>query len=143
MKLTDFYFEEKAQVGNRMPILLPEGTDSGEWLNIVSPEADAAVKAGRAFMFAYSSRLNDLEKLKGPEETGPDGRKSYGLEYTLALGEMSLELNRQLAAEIINGWSFDEPFIKEGVKTLLQQYLALGNQVADFHFRGRAELDAK
>lgn len=29
MKLSDFYFEEKAQIGNRMPILLPDGTDSG------------------------------------------------------------------------------------------------------------------
>ncbi len=143
MKLTDFYFEEKAQVGNRMPILLPDGTDSGEWLNIVSPEADAAVKAGRAFMFAYLQRVNELEKLKGPEETDDQGRKSYGLEYSLALNDASVELNRQLAGEIINGWSFDEPFTKEGAQKLLAQYPALGNQVADFHSRIRAEMQAK
>lgn len=64
MKLSDFYFEEKAQIGNRMPILLPDGTDSGEWLNVVNPDADAAVKAGRAFIFAYRAKVAELKPLE-------------------------------------------------------------------------------
>lgn len=49
-----------------MPILLPNGEDSGEWLNVVNPDADAAVKAGRAFIIAYRrglARFEELEKL--------------------------------------------------------------------------------
>lgn len=66
MKLSDFYFEEKALVGKKMPILLPNGEDSGEWLNVVSPDADAAVKAGRAFIIAYRRGLARFEELEKP-----------------------------------------------------------------------------
>lgn len=143
MKLKDFYFEEKAQIGSRMNILLPDGSDSGEWLNIISPEADAAVRAGRAFLFAYQAKASELEHLKGPEEIDEHGRKTYGVEYALALNDACTDLNRQLAAEIINGWSFEEPFSKEAVQELLEQYPALGNMVAGFQADQRRNLDQK
>lgn len=138
MKLSDFYFEEKAQIGNHMPILLPDGTDSGEWLNVVSADADAAVKAGRAFAFKYKAAVESLKTL----ETKAKKAKDY-TEYNIALGEACEVLNRQLSAEIVNGWSFDEPFTKEDLVKLLDQYKSLGTSVVDFYRTQRDELQAK
>lgn len=138
MELKDFYFEDKAQTGARMPILLPDGTDSGEWLNIVGPEADAAVKAGRAFLFAYRAKVAELEPLQKKCKKQEDFT-----EYNVLLNDACTELNRQLAAEIVNGWSFDEPFSKEALENLLKQYRTLGNQVADFNAKQRKQLQEK
>lgn len=139
MELRDFYFEEKAQVGSRMPILLPDGTDSGEWLNVVSPSADSAVKAGRAFLFAYQEKVAELESIK-EEKT----------KYAVLMNDACSELNRQLALEIVNGWSFisketgePTPFTREAFSELLNQYKALGNMIADFQSKQRSELQEK
>lgn len=139
MKLSDFYFEEKALVGKKMPILLPNGEDSGEWLNVVSPDADVAVKAGRAFIIAYRRGLACFEELeKAAKESG-----DY-TEYNLAVNELAEDLNRQLAAEVVNGWSFDdEPFSKEAFNKLLDQFKGLGTQVAAFHNAERKALQEK
>lgn len=139
MELRDFYFEEKAQIGSRMPILLPDGTDSGEWLNVISPSADAAVKAGRAFLFAYQEKIAELEPVKEDKT-----------KYAVLMNDACSELNRQLALEIVNGWSFitketgePTPFTREAFGELLDQYKALGNMVADFQSKMRSELQGK
>lgn len=132
MELKDFYFEDKAAVGEHMAITMPSGEDSGEWLNIVAPTADVAVKAGRAFLFAYQAKIEELEPLKEDKT-----------KYAIMMNDVCEELNRQLALEIVNGWSFDEPFTKEGFAELLKQYKALGNMVADFQAKQRASLQEK
>lgn len=138
MKLSDFYFEDKAQIGSHMAIPLPNGDDSGEWLNIVAPEADAAVRAGRAFLFAYLQKKDELAPL---EAKGKDSGEMT--EYYLAMNEASEDLNRHLAAELVNGWSFDEPFSKESLVDLLSQYRQLGTLVANFYNAQKKELEAK
>lgn len=138
MQLSDFYFEDKAQIGNRMPIPLPDGTDSGEWLNVVSADADAAVKAGRAFAFKYKAAVESLKSLEASAKKSKDFT-----EYNIALGEACEVLNRQLSAEIVNDWSFDEPFTKEALVKLLDQYKALGTLIVDFYRTQRDELQAK
>lgn len=127
MNLKDFYFEEKAQVGEHMPILLPDGSESGEWLNVIYPTADASVKAGRAFLFAYQAKTAELKPLEKTDKT----------KYAVLMNDACNDLNRQLAAEIVNGWSFNEPFTKEAFLELLNQYQALGNMVAEFQSRQR------
>ena len=99
MKLSDFYFEEKALAGKKMPILLPNGEDSGEWLNVVSPDADVAGKAGRAFIIAYRRGLARFEELEKAAKKSGDYT-----EYNLAVNELAEDLNRQLAAEVVNGF---------------------------------------
>lgn len=138
MQLSDFYFEDKAQIGNRMPIPLPDGTDSGEWLNVISAGADTAVKAGRAFAFKYKAAVESLKSLEAKAKKSKDFT-----EYNIALGEACEVLNRQLSADIVNGWSFDEPFTKEALVKLLDQYKALGTLVVDFYRTQRDELQAK
>lgn len=138
MKLSDFYFEDKAQAGTKMPILLPNGDDSGEWLNVVLPSADAAAKAGRAFLFAYQAVVSELEPLKAECEAGNDMTR-----YAVLLNDKCSDLNRQMAAEIVNGWSFEEEFSKEAFENLLRQYPALGNMVAGYQSQQRQALQAK
>lgn len=138
MKLTDFYFEDKALIGSRMAIMLPDGTDSGEWLNIVGPESDIAVKAGRAFLFAYRHKVNELSPIESKCKESGDF-----IEYNIAMNEASSELNKQMASEIVNGWSFTEEFSKEALSFLLDQYNALGTHIADFHNAQRKALQEK
>lgn len=139
MKLTDFYFEDKALIGSRMAILLPDGTDSGEWLNIVSPESDVAVKAGRAFLFAYRHKVNELAPIESKCKESGDF-----IEYNIAMNEASSDLNKQMAIEIVNGWSFtEEEFSKDALTSLLDQYKALGTHIADFHNAQRKALQEK
>ena len=47
MRLSDFYFADKHAEGRRMAILMPSGEDSGEWLQVMGPDCDVAVRAGR------------------------------------------------------------------------------------------------
>lgn len=138
MQLSDFFFNDKAEVGTHMPILLPDGTDSGEWLNVIDPEADAAVKAGRAFVFAYRAKTAEMDPLRKKCEASGDFT-----EYNITIDDAAVELNRALAAEIVNGWSFTEEFTREKLQTLLSQYRTLGNQVADFQTARRKQLEAK
>ena len=123
MNLKDFYFQDKAMVGDKMEILLPDGSPSGEWLNVVSPDADVAVKAGRAFLFAYQAKISELEEVKEDKT-----------KYALLLND---------AFEIVNGWSFDEPFSREAMAELLRQYGALGAMVSNFQAEQRKKLQEK
>lgn len=132
MKLTDFYFEEKAVAGTKMPIPLPSGVDSGEWLNVMEPSADIAQKANIAFFFAYQSKVEDLEPLKNDKT-----------KYAVTLNAACEELNLQLALEVVNGWSFDEPFSREALTELFQQYKALPNIVAGYQSDRRKALQEK
>lgn len=132
MELKDFYFEDKAMIGERMPIRLPDGTDSGEWLNVISPTADVAMRAGRDFMFAYQAKVAELEPLKEDKT-----------KYAILLNDFCNDINRQMAASIVNGWSFSEPFTREAFMQLLTQYSSLGNMVAEFQADQRKKMQEK
>lgn len=132
MQLTDFYFESKAVEGTHMVIPLPNGQDSGEWLNVIEPSADAAQKANMAFLFAYQAKIAELEPLKKDKT-----------KYAVLLNEACEALNLQLAMEVVNGWSFDEPFSREALAELLRQYKALANVVAAYQSDRRKALQEK
>lgn len=132
MQLSDFYFESKAVEGTHMPIPLPNGVDSGEWLNVMEPSADVAQKANWAFLFAYQAKIEELEPLKGDKTR-----------YAVTLNEACEELNLQLALEVVNGWSFDEPFSRDALAELFRQYKSLANVVAGYQSERRKALQAK
>lgn len=138
MKLSDFYYEAEAEKGTRMPIPLKDGTDSGEWLNVVSPEADAAVKAMRAFTMAYRAALGKLKPLRDKCEEAKDFS-----EYNMKMEDAAADLNQQLASELVNGWSLDDEFTKENLKTLLTQYKRLAEHVVVFHHEQLRQLQEK
>ena len=138
MNLKDFYFADRHAKGSRMPILLPNGEESGEWLQVIGPDCDAAVLAGRAYTAAIRKLDEDLLPLeKECEALGNyakyNDQRSYRVE----------DLNKQLAQELVIGWSFDDEFSKEALAELINQYRGLAMAVAEHHTKSREQLSVK
>lgn len=138
LKLSDFYFADKHEAGTRMAIMLPNGDDSGEWLQVRGPDTDVSIKAGRAFGAAYRQVEADLKELHEKCVELKDFR-----EWNLAMSWAAEDLNKQLAEEIVTGWSFDEPFSIEALSNLLNQFRGLAEAVAKHHTESREALSAK
>lgn len=138
MKLTDFYYADRHSVGSRMAILLPSGEDSGEWLQVLGPDCDQSIKAGRAYTAAVRAIDESLVPLeKECEALGNYARYNDAREYQLE------DISHQFAAEVVVGWSFDEEFTKEAFTTLLTQYRALAEAVVTYHLSSREALAVK
>lgn len=138
MQLKDFYYADKHAVGSKMPILLPSGEDSGEWLQVRGPDCDESIRAARAYSAVVRSIDASLEELaeacKAKDDyTEWNEQRNYKLE----------DLNRQLAADLVIGWSFEDTFTPEALAELLRQYRGLAPQVATFHTKSRDALNAK
>lgn len=144
MKLEDFYFADKHEAGSRMPIMLPNGEDSGEWLQVRGPDCDESISAGRAYTAAVRAVDNELEAL----EKACAAKENWA-EYNDQRGYRVEDLNRQLAVKLVTGWSFThedgtpEPFTTEAFLKLLSKFRELTTQVNDHHIKSRAELNAK
>lgn len=138
MQLKDFYYADRHAEGTQMPIMLPSGEDSGEWLQVRGPDCDESIKSGRAYTAAIR-RLNDsLSEL----EAKCKAKEDYS-EYNDQHGYAVENLNKELAVDLVTGWSFDEPFTKEAFDTLLSQFRGLAEQVSAHHVKSRATLNAK
>lgn len=128
MELKDFFFADKHAAGTLMPIPLPNGEDSGEWLRVIGPASDDGVKAGREYHRAYFAVKEELAPLDAECKEKNDWTR-YNAEYNWRADE----LNDALALAVVTEWSFDEPFSKEALRTLLTEYKGLGTVVAK-HF---------
>lgn len=138
MNLKDFYFADRHAEGSRMPIMLPNGKDSGEWLQVRGPDCDESIQAGRAYTMAVQAlddSLADIEaKCKAKEDFSEwNVKRNWGVE----------PLNKQFAAALVTGWSMDEPFTAEAFSALLDQFRGLAEQVSAHHIKSRDELNAK
>lgn len=138
MELKDFFFSDKHAAGTVMPIILPNGEDSGEWLRVIGPACDDGVKAGRDYHRAYHSVKNEL----APLDAACKAKENWA-EYNAEYNWRADELNDSLAVAVVIGWSFDEPFSKEALKVLLNQYKGLGTAVAKHFNDSRASLAEK
>ena len=138
LKLSDFYFADKHAAGSRMPILLPSGEDSGEWLQVRGPDCDESVKASRAYTRALFSVDDELAGLKAEAE---ESKNWY--EYNVAKEDNTRGLNIDFISEIVMGWSLDETFDQENLRNLLVQFPGLIDQVTRHHAAMREELSAK
>lgn len=138
MNLKDFYFADRHDKGTRMPIMLPSGEDSGEWLQVRGPDCDEAIQAGRAYTLAVQAlddSLAEVEiKCKAKEDfTEWNTKRAWGVE----------PLNKQLATALVTDWSLDEQFTAEAFSGLLNQFRGLAEQVSTHHIKSRDELNAK
>lgn len=138
MKLSDFYFKQKHESGTKMPILLPSGEDSGEWLQVLGPDCDESIKHGRAYTLAYRQVARELEELEAKCKEIEDFT-----EYNAVLSDRMIDLNIELALGVVTGWSFDEEFSQEALLGLLEQYSGLADAIAKHHADSRATLSAK
>ena len=138
LKLSDFYFADKHAAGSRMPILLPSGEDSGEWLQVRGPDCDDSVKASRAFTRALFAVDDQLAGLKSEAEAS---KNWYN--YNVAKEDNTRDLNIEFISEIVIDWSLDEEFNHENLRGLLLQFPGLIEQVTRHHAAMREELSAK
>lgn len=138
LKLSDFYFADKHAAGSRMPVLLPSGEDSGEWLQVRGPDCDESVKASRAYTRALFAVDDQLADLKAQAEAS----KNW-YEYNITKEDNTRGLNIEFISEIVMGWSLDEDFNHENLRTLLLQFPGLIDQVTRHHAAMREELSAK
>lgn len=138
MKLKDFYYADRHAIGTKMPILLPNGDDSGEWLQVIGPDCDAAIQTGRAYVAAVRQLDIDLAPLEKECEAVNNFAK-YNDERAYRIED----LNRQLAEELVTGWSMEDTFSSEALGELLKQYRGLSNAVAEHHNESRKILSEK
>lgn len=138
MQLKDFFFADKHAAGTVMPIPLPNGEDSGEWLRVVGPASDVGVQAGRDYHRAYFAVKEELAPLDAECKEKNDWTR-YNAEYNWRADE----LNDALAVAVVTGWSFDEPFSKDALQKLLNEYKGLGTIVAKHFNDSRKSLSEK
>lgn len=138
MELKDFFFADKHAAGTVMPILLPSGEDSGEWLRVIGPACDDGVRAGRDYHRAYSAIKEELAQLDAECKEKNDWTR-----YNAEMNWRADELNDALALAVVTGWSFDEAFSKEAFETLLKQYKGLGTMVAKHFHESQKSLSEK
>lgn len=138
MELKDFFFADKHAAGTVMPIPLPSGVDSGEWLRVIGPACDEGVRAGRDYARAYQTIREELAPLDAHCKEIEDWTK-----FNTEMNWRSDELNDSLALAVVSGWSFDEPFSKEALTNLLVQYKGLGTIVAKHFHESRQSLQEK
>lgn len=138
MELKDFFFADKHAAGTVMPIPLPNGEDSGEWLRVIGPACDDGVKAGRDYSRAYTAIREELAPLDARCKEMNDWSS-----YNAEMNWKADELNDALAVATVIGWSFDEPFSKDALKKLLNEYKGLGTVVAKHFNDSRKSLAEK
>lgn len=138
MELKDFFFAGKHAAGTIMPIPLPNGEDSGEWLRVVGPASDVGVQAGRDYHRAYFAVKEELAPLDAECKEKNDWTR-YNAEYNWKADE----LNDALAVAVVTDWSFDESFSKDALQKLLNEYKGLGTIVAKHFNDSRKSLSEK
>ena len=138
MELKDFFFADKHATGTIMPIPLPNGEDSGEWLRVIGPACDDGVKAGRDYSRAYTAIREELAPLDAKCKEMNDWSS-----YNAEMNWKADELNDALAVATVIGWSFDEPFSKDALQKLLSEYKGLGTMVAKHFNDSRKSLSEK
>ena len=138
MQLKDFFYADKHAAGTIMPILLPTGEDSGEWLRVIGPACDDGVRAGRDYHRAYLAVKEELAPLDAECKAKEDWTR-YNAEYNWKADE----LNDALALAVVTGWSMDNEFSKEALAELLKQYKGLGTLVAKHFNDSRKSLAEK
>ena len=138
MELKDFFYADKHAAGTVMPIPLPGGGDSGEWLRVIGPACDAGVKAGRDYHRAYHAIKAELAPLDAECKEKNDWT-TYNAEFNWKADE----LNDSLAAAVVTGWSMSNEFNKDSLNELLKQYKGLGTMVAKHFNDSRSSLAEK
>lgn len=112
MKLTDFYTRDRANQGERMPLALPDGTPTDQYLVIRGADSDT-VRA------AIDDFRRDLLRLSAVEDKA---------ERTTGESQARIRLTSAMVA----GWSFDEPFTDAALAELLREAPYIADQVQRF-----------
>jgi hypothetical protein len=116
-----FKLKGRAEAGIPMPILMPDGTDSGHTMTVRGIDSDT-YRRGRA---ANSRRQAEILSMK-PEEGLTDE------EFRDQQQDLKHEADIDLLAKLVVDWSFPDEFSAEAVKSLLMESPFIANQVDVF-----------
>jgi hypothetical protein len=116
-----FLTKSKAEKGLEMPVIMPDGEDSGATITVRGIDSDT-YRHGRAWR---SRRSAEILALKKPEETPEE-------EWLNHLNDLNHEADIDLLATLVVTWSFPDEFTPEAVKTLLMESPFIANQVDAF-----------
>lgn len=111
MNPEDFYTRPKSEAGVRLPLLRPDGTDSGEWLCIAGPDSDA-----------YRQAMADL--LRRTAELG----ESAGM---ADFEDRQKAILLDTRAALVIGWSFGKPASHEAVREFLANCPGVAADIED------------
>lgn len=101
MKPSDFFTRAKANEGERMPLSLPDGTPTDEWLQIRGVDSDEFRRA----MDEFRRELLALAAVKDEAERA----------------EKTEIARLRLNAALVSGWSFDAEFSESSVLEFLRE----------------------
>lgn len=99
MKPTDFYTRPRSEEGVKVPLLLPSGADSGEWVIVKGPGS----RSYRRAQSVFTRGLAELGSL--PEEEREERAETLVLEFL---------------APLVSAWSFSEPLTLDAVTAFLE-----------------------
>lgn len=96
-----FFTRGPANAGRRLPLVLPDGTDTGEWLHVLGVDSDA-FQAAQAEMQRAGLRIAELA--------------DEGARFT-AFQEEKLNM----VARLVSSWSFPQECTFENVRHFLRE----------------------
>lgn len=129
MKPSDFFTRSKANEGEKLPLSLPDGTPTDEWLLIRGVDSDEfrdALDEHRRTILANSAIKDEAER-----------------------AELNRAAGLKLHCALVVGWSFDAEFTDEALKEFFKEAPHLAIEVDNFasdrkrFFRKRSENSAK
>lgn len=112
MKPSDFFTRSRANEGERMPLSLPDGTPTDQWLMIRGVDSDefrAALDEHRRAILANAAIKDEAERA--------EQNRIAGLKLHCAL---------------VMGWSFDTEFTQEALQEFLTEAPHLAIEVDNF-----------
>jgi len=106
-----FFTRGGSNTGVRVPIRLPNGDESDEWLNVLGIDSDQWREA-----YAEAKRAAITIATLGKDENGKEAPEARDVRRK-ALREEELKLD----ASLVSGWSFQEECTRETVIELLRE----------------------
>jgi hypothetical protein len=108
--LADFFTLPALEAGKKLPLTLPDGTETEHYLIVIGSDAPAARR--RLLELSREDRSRDKSKMSDDE--------LYDIETANTI---------KYRSSLVTGWSFDTPFSKEAVSELLAQNPGLSQEI--------------
>ncbi|GAA4652083.1 hypothetical protein GCM10023116_43670 [Kistimonas scapharcae] len=138
MKPEDFYTKPAHNEGRRLPLFLPDGTDSGEWLEVVGIDSDAfqaAMTETRRQLLASDIAISTAKAkaLESGNEPADLDRITADIRR-LSEDRQAVMTEREAAtkAAYIKDWSFDKPCTQENALEFIINAPPVADQIDQY-----------
>lgn len=111
--LSDFFTLTALEAGKKLPLTLPDGTETEHYLIVIGADAPAARR--RLLEIAREGRDRDDAKMSADEV--------YDINSTNTI---------KYRSSLVTGWSFDAPFSQAAVAELIEQNPGLSQDIEHF-----------